>query len=220
MSDDDLYEMRLYVSRPAMSGVLHDQWEADFYDIYAKYHTMLGGFDSLREVPDEATGEDSDGVVLFMRHPDRAFVDRATDALVAGNLMNEVDGPPGPTVVAGWDRTFLYPVVAPDDEPPAPVAGAVYELRTYLTGDPEPLLDSVDAWYPAHAMGLFVSHPESSDMPVGVALLLRHHDLATATAHGAADALADLRAAAGPAAEGVRDCTRRLLRPLSISALA
>ena len=224
MSDEDLYELRRYVSKPGMAQTIHDQWESDHYAIYQRYHEMLGGFDGLCREPHPETGEDADGVVLLMRHDDRAALDRATDQLVAEGLMNQVPGPPGPDVVDHWERTFLYPVVLPPEEPVGGTPAPVWEMRTFRVDDAamDRLLESAEDWFAAFSArhrthGLFVSHPEHRDMPDGVAVLIRHDDAAAATARDDDALAAEFGTVAGapPASVG-----RQLLRPFSISPLA
>jgi hypothetical protein len=99
-----LYELRTYVAQAGRLPILTGKWESHHHAIYADFHTLLAGFVS-RVGPSEP-----DGVALLLRHDDRRAVDSSLAALIASNRMNEVPGPPGPTVVDHWERTFLYPL--------------------------------------------------------------------------------------------------------------
>jgi hypothetical protein len=223
---DKLYELRVYVTHPGRYSLLHDQWEADHFAIYADYHVVLGGFDALsRDGVEVGTGAEL-GIAVFMEHEDRAAVDRSMKAVIASNRMNEIGGPPGETIVHHWERTFLYPLVMESDlVERAASPSALYELRQFATAeaDLEPVSEQWSAQlYDAYrskydVRGLFVAHPESSAMPTGVALLLRHVDLAAANRTAGPEILAELDQLADGARVAVAGCSRQLLRPMAIS---
>ena len=224
---DKLYELRVYVTRPGMFGVLHDQWEADHFAIYADYHTVLGGFDALNRDGAVAGVGDELGIAAFIEHDDRAAVDRSMNAVIASNRMNEIGGPPGETIVHHWERTFLYPLVVGSHlTERAASAGGLYELRQFAAADDD-LEASVEQWssglHDAYGQsydvrGTFVAHPESSAMPTGVAVLLRHDDLAAANRVSGAAIIDELGGLAGGVS--VCACTRQLLAPMAISPMA
>ena len=225
---DKLFELRVYATQPGRYQVLHDQWESDHHAIYADFHTVLGCFDALDRKSDEAGAGEEFGIAVFMQHDDRAAVDASMNALIASNRMNEVAGPPGRTIVDHWERTFLYPLTVAADLVDSDRQGpGVYEMRTVAyAGDA--VTDAAEYWtstlYPAfaeryHTLGLFVAHPESSDMPTGIAVLIRHADLQVANEVGPpVPAELDELAPGGPAFVPDK-CARQLLRPLLISGM-
>ena len=224
---DKLLELRIYATQPGMCQVLHDQWESDHHAIYADFHTVLGSFDALDRNSAEAGAGDELGIAVFMQHDDRTAVDASMNALIASNRMNEVAGPPGRSIVDHWERTFLYPLtVATDLADGDRQEPGVYEMRTFTyTGDA--VSDAAEYWtstlYPAfaeryHALGLFVAHPETSDMPTGIAVLIRHADLQVANKVAGPSVPAELdELVPGGGALRPTGCARQLLRPLLIS---
>ena len=224
---DDLFELRFYVSKPRMFAPFRHQWMTVHFDIYRDYHDVRGVFEVLRPAPDPDTGETCAGIALVIRHEDRAAVDRSMTALIKSNRMNEVPGPPGRDIVDHWERTFLYPIAEFGATRGVPAADhvSVYELRSWLTTDDglAALTEQADQVLASLAQmhsteRLFVSHPETANMPDGVAALIRHPDLETAAAQDDQQVIAELNAAAGPDLAGtITGCRRLLLRSLPIS---
>jgi hypothetical protein len=216
-----------------MFAFFRNQWATVHLPIYSDYHDVRGLFEVLRSEPDSESGETCSGIGLLLRHDDRAAVDRSMDELIKSNRMNEVPGPPGRDLVDHWERTFLYPVAETGEDGPVSAARsrdvhAVYELRGWLTSDEglSPLIDEAGTLLPSLARShrtdrLFVSHPEHAEMPDGLAALIRHPDLSTATAQSDAQVIAELRDLADPAlADDVVGCRRLMLRPLPNSPMS
>lgn len=230
---DDLFELRFYVAKAHMFAFFRNQWATVHLPIYSDYHDVLGLFEVLRSEPHPESGETCSGIGLFLHHDDRAAVDRSMNELIKSNRMNEVPGPPGRDLVDHWERTFLYPVAESGADGLASADGsrdaqAVYELRSWLISDEGlgPLIDEAGTLLTSLARShrterLFVSHPEHAEMPDGIAALIRHPDLGTATEQSDAQVIAELRDLAAPAPVGaVVGCRRLVLRPLPNSPMS
>ena len=150
------------------------------------------------------------------------------NAVIASNRMNEIGGPPGETIVHHWERTFLYPLVVEADlTQPTTSSRGLYELRQF-TSAADDLEASIELWssglHDAYGQsydvrGVFVAHPESSAMPTGIAVLLRHDNLAAANRVDGEAIVDELRSLAGVALS-TTVCTRQLLAPMAISPMA
>jgi hypothetical protein len=227
---DDLFELRFYVAKPHMFAIFRNQWMTVHLPIYSDYHDVLGLFEVLRSEPHPESGETSAGIGLFLRHDDRAAVDRSMNELIKSNRMNEVPGPPGRDLVDHWERTFLYPLAQAESDEPADThdTETVFELRSWLTTDDGlgPLTDEADRLLAGltrehQTERLFASHPEHAEMPDGIAALIRHPDLSAAMTQSDAQVIAELRDIAGPALAGYVSGGRRLmLRPLPNSPMS